>query len=494
MVSNAGLSGRRTLGSIDMTLNSLQRQVQDSESQIRALSDDILEIGQRQSKSFRALAELRLDKAISGELEVQLDISDRRVKALLDSRALAIHALQQEIASAQQAQDERERVRASLTADLSKDTRVFDERKAQIQAELEQQTEYLQQLEAARTADQLAQQAEKKHQDAVKNRIDKGAPYEQDPLFLYLWKRGYGTSSYQAGALIRVLDKWVADISGYQAARPNYAMLLEIPLRLAEHAENLKQQADQQTLSLDQLEAAAEKSAGLPDLQAAIDRRQQQIDAVDAEIAEAEAKMQLLLKRKMVFSSGEDRDAQQALETLANALQKENLDTLYQRAVATPGPEDDVIVNALFEQDRQLESQRKSLAELKARHTKHLDRLAEMEALRRNFKQARYDAPRSDFANKALVVMVLNEFLKGLASSGDVWDTLKREQRQRAGTSGQSRRSRGRSWSDGSSFPRRGRSHGRGGWGGGFGGGSGGSSGSGMGGGSGGGFRTGGGF
>jgi len=495
MVTNEGLSGRRTLGSIDMTLNSLQRQVQDSESQIQALSDNILEIGQRQSESFRALAELRLDKAIGGEVEAQLDISDRQVKALLNSRARAVRTLQQEISTAQQALDGRERARVSLTAELSKQTEAFENRQLQMRVELEQQAGYLRQLEAVRGADQLAQQAEQKHQDALQNRIDKGEPYEQDALFIYLWKRNYGTSSYQSGALIRALDKWVAELSDYQAARPNYAMLLEIPERLAEHAENLKKQAEQQNLGLDQLEEAATISAGLPALAAAVEHRQQMIDEVDAEIAEAEEKMQALFKQKLVFSSGEDKDSRQAVETLVSTLQKENLDALYQRAVATPGPQDDVIVDALYEHDRQLDSLRKSLAELKTRHTQHLDRLAEMESLRRNFKQARYDAPRSDFANKALVVMVLNEFLKGLASSGDVWDTLKREQRQRAGASGQNRRSGGRTWSDGSLFPRRGRSHGRGGWGGGFGGGGGsGGMGGGSGGGSGGGFKTGGGF
>ena len=54
---------------------------------------------------------------------------------------------------------------------------------------------------------------------------------------MYLWNRGFGTSRYRAWPLMRALDGRVAHLVRFHEARPNYAMLLEIPIRLREHAE-----------------------------------------------------------------------------------------------------------------------------------------------------------------------------------------------------------------------------------------------------------------
>ena len=64
----------------------------------------------------------------------------------------------------------------------------------------------------------------------------KGEPYENDKLFMYLWRRGFGTSEYSANPFTRMLDRWVARKCRYDKARPNYWMLNEIPKRLEAHA------------------------------------------------------------------------------------------------------------------------------------------------------------------------------------------------------------------------------------------------------------------
>ena len=50
----------------------------------------------------------------------------------------------------------------------------------------------------------------RKTEQAEADREEKGKPYRDDPLFMYLWERGYGTSAYKAGNLIAWLDGLVA--------------------------------------------------------------------------------------------------------------------------------------------------------------------------------------------------------------------------------------------------------------------------------------------
>lgn len=84
--------------------------------------------------------------------------------------------------------------------------------------------------------------AEEKAAQAEADREEKRRPYEADPLFMYLWRRRMGTRDYKAGSLVRYLDLKVAHLIGFENARVNYAMLMELPDRLRAHAERMKQE------------------------------------------------------------------------------------------------------------------------------------------------------------------------------------------------------------------------------------------------------------
>ena len=91
-------------------------------------------------------------------------------------------------------------------------------------------------------SDPIIRRAEEKASRAEADREEKRRPYEADPLFMYLWRRGFGTRDYRASPLVRYFDRKVAHHIGYEAARVNYTMLLELPDRLREHAERLKKE------------------------------------------------------------------------------------------------------------------------------------------------------------------------------------------------------------------------------------------------------------
>ena len=80
---------------------------------------------------------------------------------------------------------------------------------------------------ALATAEAAASKAATSEQD----RQQKGKAYEADPLFIYLWQRGYGTPDYKRRGLVRSLDRWVAGLIRFDDARANYAMLTSIPER-----------------------------------------------------------------------------------------------------------------------------------------------------------------------------------------------------------------------------------------------------------------------
>src|SRR5690606_26050503 len=134
----------------------------------------------------------------------------------------------------------------------------------------------------------VAEQAMRKTQQAEQDRDAKGKPYRDDPLFMYLWEAGYGTAAYRANNLVRYIDGMVANLVGYHKARPNFAVLNEIPLRLREHAERQAELAQKAQEELDALETAAIDAAGGQSIREAMQAAQARIDALDAQIVEAE--------------------------------------------------------------------------------------------------------------------------------------------------------------------------------------------------------------
>lgn len=479
------LSGRNALQNINRTLEQLHHQVEESGRQIQEASDSLISQQQQQAQRYRDLAKIRLDHIISGAVVAGLDSADQRVRELLQLRNQELSRLAAQLEELRGEQLRKEQQREQQSDQVATAAQALDDQEERTRQRLQLDAPYKARLESADSADRIARQAEEKMQEAQHNREEKGKPYENDPLFSYLWERNYATAAYAANPLVRFLDKWVARLCDYHDARPNYARLLEIPLRLKDHADLRRAAADKEFAALRKLEESAAEEDGIPALRKAYEHKQQVLEAIDEEIKQLEERLMQLMQQKAGYASGEDSRFKSAVDTLAASLQQENMDTLYRYARLTATVEDDLLVSELPTAEQRLKELQQRLHEFKRSHDRHLTRLADLEKVRRNFKSQRYDDISSGFGNGSALVLMLNQFLQGLADSGELWETILREQqyRPRGSSSPFGHRGLGRrsgSWR----FPGGGGGLG-GGWGGGPGGG-------GLGGG--GGFRTGGGF
>lgn len=133
----------------------------------------------------------------------------------------------------------------------------YDEALAAFQEEFRKTAPFAEAIKAAQEAEHTFQEADRKAELAASDRDEKGKPYEDDPLFMYLWERKFGTSAYEGSGLARLLDRWVARLIGYVDAAANYRMLLEIPKRLREHAAALSAELEQRRAALQTLEEEA---------------------------------------------------------------------------------------------------------------------------------------------------------------------------------------------------------------------------------------------
>jgi len=422
------LSGRDTLKQMNRSLRSARRDLDRLDRELRVTSEALAKNAELESRALKQLAAIRLDAVQKGELDAELDAADRRVRDILDRRERALADLAADLERAQSAlyelEDRREEVHETVDAAAA----TLAEREAAVQRSLDEDAAFIAQLERTRQADAIAAKAAEKAALAVEDRQEKGRPYEADELFMYLWRRNYGTSGYRANPLTRMLDAWVARRCNYADARPNYWMLLEIPRRLKAHAEDAEASASQELDRLREVEEQAAVRGGVTEAKDALAASEAEQDALDDEIAAAEQRVGELKAAGGRYAAGLDEHMEQALEVYAFVFDKTEIGNLANVTRATLSAEDDAIVADLDNLRRNEAELREELDENRVRHDEHRRRVAELEKVRRDFKRSRYDDAHSRFDRGDMIERMIGEVVAGVVRGGTLWDVLRRYQ------------------------------------------------------------------
>lgn len=424
-------TGKQTLQSLQSGLTSVKADLSRIDQEMNQITLDLTNNQQSQTRTLRQLASIRLDEIKRGSLMDALDHTDRETLEVLEQRDKSLSALDKSITEAEEEIQQRERAREEFAEQLENLAQEVIDAEHTVQSKLEDDSAYQSQLERARKADSIADEAEQKSELAKQDRIEKGKPFEEDSLFLYLWNKHYSTPDYKANPLARALDGWVARLCNYEDNRVNYWTLLEIPKRLQEHVENVRKSADMEADAVQELEKQALADAKVPDLQKKIDLAEDELVQHDKRIGQAEESSIKLLNKRSAFVSGQDDYTIKCINLLATVMERNDVFELGRAVHMTPSREDDALARELHELREEKEDLQKDIKESRKRQDIQLQRLKELEDVRHKFKQHRFDDLRSGFTNEALITSVLSQFLKGMLSGADLWSTMRRYQRHR---------------------------------------------------------------
>ena len=300
------ISAREALRSIESAIGNTRRDEDRLTEMLRTATDDAARLRKDKAEALKSLARIRLDHLAADETAARLDNAERRAIEALEAHAASVAAAEGALAEArtalEEAEDERERAAAGASAAAATVDDLIDE----VFADIDGNPDWVGQSETLAHAESTAGAAAEKAAQAESDREEKGKPYEADPLFLYLWQRGFGTSRYRAGPLVRFFDGKVAELIGYNTARPNYHMLNEIPLRLREHAERLAADAAAEREKLERIERASLVAAGVEPLEQAADIADQALE--DAEDRVEDRRQDLEAASREFAEQSDDRN------------------------------------------------------------------------------------------------------------------------------------------------------------------------------------------
>nr|WP_164083588.1 hypothetical protein [Stenotrophomonas pavanii] len=241
----------------------------------------------------------------------------------------------------------------------------------------------------AETVERMAASAQAEH-DA------KAGAYQADPVFMYLHRRGFGSTAYRSWPLVRTVDGWLAELCGFERARREYATLVELPPYLQAHAGQARDASETARRPVQQARDAALAQAGGEPLR-------QQLQTAQGAVAQALLNEQLHrqavdAKQAQIdgFRSWTDAEGSALLTALARTLSATGMNELHRRVAATASGEDDAVLE-------RIQGTRQRLGEidgLVAEHTREMavlkKRLDNLQATRRSY-QAAADAERQAY-------------------------------------------------------------------------------------------------
>lgn len=422
------LSGPDALRSLDDALRDVRREEDDIAKKLARGNEIVGKLHASEAELLRQLAKVRLDP------ETQKDLNGRLSQAELDARqaqkdhADALGGAEQALADLDGAITQLNGLRGDAQKRIAEAEDKLEALRATVLPRLEADPDYAARRTAAANLAEIAAESMRKTQLAETDREVKGRPYRDDRLFMYLWDAGYGTTTYKAGNLTRYLDSLVARLIRFQDARPNYAMLNEIPLRLREHAERQQENAGAAQAEVQAAENAAVDAAGGKPIRDGLVAAQAEVTAIDAKIVEAEDKRDDAAEEQRRLAQQDDQGVAKALSEFAAALGRENLSALAEEAKATHTGQDDTLIEQLRAARQRADDERKDLVEHEERLKTLAKRRRELEDIQYEFKKQRFDDPQSRFGEDRLAGDMLTDFLRGAMSAADYWSNWQRSQ------------------------------------------------------------------
>ncbi len=419
-------TGRQTLASIEQTIAKLHQDEVRIDGASKSALADAERLRQDRQQALSALARIKLDEMTAGRLVRDLDVTERRALQVLEDHRNRMATLTERRQRAVAELEEAEAARHAMGSAVEVALADVEARRVAVADRLKTDTEWMRLDQAFTAVDTIAVEAEKKAAQSEAELGAKQKPYDQDPLFSYLWRRNFGTSKYEAGNIARALDRMVADFIGYPDARANYAMLIEIPLRLREHAKVRRAAADEVKAERGDLERRALVAQGIEPLERALAAARHKLAAAEATVESRTATLKVIdTERESLLKAGDDAAYGEAIATIATGDAQDEVSVLYREARRTATPTDEDAVRRIEAIDEALRRTEMEIRNLRQRAHDLAGRRTEVETVRERFRRSGYDHPHVVFGNDNDIGRILAGVLEGVVRSGILWDIIR---------------------------------------------------------------------
>ena len=406
-------TGRDALSTVEQAISKARNDERGLDAALRSATEEVAHHRSEEAEGFRTLARMRLDELVREKVIGDLDAAERQALAMLENHKRRIEELAERRDECQASLDraeERKHDRDQEVADALED---LDELEDTTAERLKGDARWHEAKEAVDDAQEIAENADEKAEVAENDLGVKGKPYVNDPLFIYLWTKKHAQAEDRSGAFVRFFDRKVARLIGYSGARANYAMLQEIPVRLREHAKIKQADLEEAKRQLAVVERDALVAAGVEPLEDRVEAAHAAMKAAEDEVVKITAELKRIddARAKLVDA---DENEGRAVDLLASALAREDLNELLNEASRTPTKADDKAITSIASARASREKADAEIRQIRGDIREMAKRRTELEEARDRARSIGYNDPRGRFdGGQEIILQVVAGILAG---------------------------------------------------------------------------------
>ena len=233
------------------------------------------------------------------------------------------------------------------------------------------------------------ERARAKAGQAQQDALAKLPSYENDALFAYLLRQGYGQPGYAPNRIMRLLDGWVARTVAFDRYFPDYQRLQDIPKRMQSHADGLEQecesllteQTNTESQAYMQWPGSAEAVAAVKIARTAAEHANQQVGALETEVARLDDAL-------TAFALGQDSYSQAAIRLASDTLLRADSGAARALVRATETNEDDRILDRIERLRHEIQSATDQVETIKLAYAHAREKQQDANAFARRFQSA----------------------------------------------------------------------------------------------------------
>jgi hypothetical protein len=395
------ITGREALFAIEKAISRVRRDEHGLDEALRSAMAGAQRLRHDMAEGFRTLACARLDALACDQVTGDLDASERQALAVLEGRQREIDALSKKRDEAQAALDDAEAEKHERDQKLADALDAIDELYDRATERMKADSHWHDAKAAVATAVDDAQCADKKAADAEADRARESKPYENDPLFMYLWNKHARHGGNGAGAIGSLFGRLIERFAGYHEARARYELLREVPIVLREQARNKAHDIDTARAQVAALEHQALVSDGLDALEARAESAHEAVVSAEQNVATITADLgKIEAKRQWIIEADDKKSERRAVDLLAQALEREDLQRLYRDAITTQTSADDQAVSAISSAQTALQKADGDVLRIRNHLREMARRRSELEGARDRARSVGYDDPRARFVGE----------------------------------------------------------------------------------------------
>jgi hypothetical protein len=406
-------TGRDALSTVEQAISKARNDERGLDAALRSATEESAQYKSVEAEGFRTLAHVRLDALVGQKVIGDIDAAERQALEILETHRRQIEDLAARRDQCQGALDRAEERKHDRDQELADALEALDELEDKTAERLKGDTRWHDAKEVVDDAQQIATNADEKAKLAEADLGAKGKPYADDPLFIYLWTKRHAQAEDRSGAFVRFFDNKVARLIGYSGARANYAMLQEIPARLREHATIKQADLDEAKRKLAVVERDALVAAGVEPLEARVEAAHAAMKTAEDEVVKITTELKAIDDERAKLADA-DENEDRAVDFLAAALAREDLNELLSEASRTPTRNDDKAITSIANARAARDKADAEVRQIRADIREMARRRSELEEARDRARTIGYDDPRGRFdGGQDIILQVIGGILAG---------------------------------------------------------------------------------